>query len=93
MSSPMKAKGVEELGICGVVAAIANAIYNATGVRVRDYPIRRGVNTEPKKKAGVTVWFTPACLITAGWLVAEHRSSTPFASDHISSIPNRWVRP
>ena len=39
MSSPMKAKGVGELGICGVAAAIANAIYNATGVRVRDYPI------------------------------------------------------
>jgi xanthine dehydrogenase YagR molybdenum-binding subunit len=39
MSSPMKAKGVGELGICGVGAAIANAIYNATGIRVRDYPI------------------------------------------------------
>ncbi|GLK83819.1 aldehyde oxidoreductase molybdenum-binding subunit PaoC [Ancylobacter defluvii] len=39
MSSPMKAKGVGELGICGVAAAVANAVYNATGVRVRDYPI------------------------------------------------------
>lgn len=39
ISSPMKAKGVGELGICGVSAAIANAIYNATGARVRDYPI------------------------------------------------------
>src|SRR3954451_7741785 len=39
MSSPMKAKGVAELGICVVGAAVANAIYNATGVRVRDYPI------------------------------------------------------
>jgi len=39
MSSPMKAKGVGELGICGVAAAIANAVYNATGVRVRDYPL------------------------------------------------------
>ncbi|SDP37074.1 Molybdopterin-binding domain of aldehyde dehydrogenase [Paracidovorax cattleyae] len=38
-ASPMKAKGVGELGICGVSAAIANAIYNATGVRVRDYPV------------------------------------------------------
>jgi xanthine dehydrogenase YagR molybdenum-binding subunit len=37
--SPMKAKGVGELGICGVAAAVANAIYNATGVRVRNYPI------------------------------------------------------
>jgi xanthine dehydrogenase YagR molybdenum-binding subunit len=39
VSSPMKAKGVGELGICGVSAAIANAVYNATGIRVRDYPI------------------------------------------------------
>ena len=39
VSSPMKAKGVGELGICGVAAAVANAIYNATGVRVRDYPV------------------------------------------------------
>jgi xanthine dehydrogenase YagR molybdenum-binding subunit len=39
MSSPMKAKGVGELGLCGVAAAVANAIYNATGVRVRDYPV------------------------------------------------------
>ncbi|WP_213980812.1 aldehyde oxidoreductase molybdenum-binding subunit PaoC [Sphingomonas sp. dw_22] len=38
-TSPMKAKGVGELGICGVGAAVANAIYNATGVRVRAYPI------------------------------------------------------
>ena len=38
-SSPMKAKGVGELGICGVGAAVANAVYNATGARVRHYPI------------------------------------------------------
>jgi xanthine dehydrogenase YagR molybdenum-binding subunit len=38
-SSPMQAKGVGELGLCGVGAAIANAVYNACGVRVRDYPI------------------------------------------------------
>lgn len=31
--------GVGEFGICGVGAAVANAIYNATGFRVRDYPI------------------------------------------------------
>ena len=39
ISSPMKAKGVGELGLCGVAAAIANAVYNATGARVRDYPV------------------------------------------------------
>ncbi|WP_448502529.1 aldehyde oxidoreductase molybdenum-binding subunit PaoC [Sphingomonas sp.] len=38
-SSPMKAKGVGELGICGAGAAVANAIYNATGVRLREYPL------------------------------------------------------
>ena len=32
-------KGVGEIGIVGVAAAIANAVYNATGVRVRDLPI------------------------------------------------------
>lgn len=37
--SPLRAKGVGELGICGPGAAVANAVYNATGVRVRDYPI------------------------------------------------------
>jgi xanthine dehydrogenase YagR molybdenum-binding subunit len=39
MSSPMKSKGVAELGICGAAAAVANAVYNATGIRVRDYPV------------------------------------------------------
>ncbi|WP_088343211.1 MULTISPECIES: aldehyde oxidoreductase molybdenum-binding subunit PaoC [Rhodomicrobium] len=38
-SSPMKAKGIGELGLCGVGAAVANAVYNATGIRVRDYPV------------------------------------------------------
>jgi xanthine dehydrogenase YagR molybdenum-binding subunit len=37
--SPMKAMGIGELGLCGVASAVANAIYNATGVRVRSYPI------------------------------------------------------
>ena len=37
--SPMKAKGIGELGIVGVAAAVANAVYNATGIRVREYPI------------------------------------------------------
>jgi xanthine dehydrogenase YagR molybdenum-binding subunit len=38
-SSPMKSKGIGELGICGAGAAIANAVFNATGVRIRDYPL------------------------------------------------------
>ncbi|WP_260596550.1 xanthine dehydrogenase family protein molybdopterin-binding subunit [Sphingomonas endolithica] len=37
--SPMGARGVGEIGITGVAAAIANAIYNATGKRVRDLPM------------------------------------------------------
>ena len=38
-ANPLKSKGVGELGICGAGAAVANAIYNACGARVRDYPI------------------------------------------------------
>ncbi|MHC1551540.1 xanthine dehydrogenase family protein molybdopterin-binding subunit [Phyllobacterium sp. K27] len=32
-------KGIGELGVCGAGAAVANAIFNATGVRVREFPI------------------------------------------------------
>jgi CO/xanthine dehydrogenase Mo-binding subunit len=35
----INAKGIGEVGLIGAGAAIANAIYNALGVRVRDYPI------------------------------------------------------
>jgi xanthine dehydrogenase YagR molybdenum-binding subunit len=38
-ASPLKAKGLGELGICGVGASVANAVYNATGVRIRDFPL------------------------------------------------------
>ena len=37
-ASPLQSKGIGELGICGAAAAVTNAIYNATGIRVRDYP-------------------------------------------------------
>jgi xanthine dehydrogenase YagR molybdenum-binding subunit len=36
---PQGARGIGEIGITGVAAAIANAVYHATGVRVRDLPI------------------------------------------------------
>ena len=38
--NPMGIKGLGELGIVGVNAAIANAVYHATGVRVRELPIQ-----------------------------------------------------
>ena len=37
--NPLGARGIGEIGITGAMAAIANAIYNATGKRVRHYPI------------------------------------------------------
>lgn len=37
-ANPLQSKGLGELGICGAAAAVTNAIYNATGVRVREYP-------------------------------------------------------
>ena len=37
--NPMGAKGIGEIGIVGAAAAVANAVYHATGVRIRDLPI------------------------------------------------------
>ena len=37
--NPMGAKGIGEIGIVGTAAATANAVYHATGIRVRDLPI------------------------------------------------------
>jgi xanthine dehydrogenase YagR molybdenum-binding subunit len=37
-ANPLQSKGIGELGICGAGAAVTNAIYNACGVRIRDYP-------------------------------------------------------
>ena len=37
---PLGARGIGELPMVGVAAAVANAVYHATGVRVRDLPIR-----------------------------------------------------
>lgn len=38
-SNPLGSKGIGELSISGAGAAVANAVYHATGVRVRDFPI------------------------------------------------------
>jgi xanthine dehydrogenase YagR molybdenum-binding subunit len=37
--NPMGTKGIGEIGIVGTAAAVANAIHNATGIRIRDLPI------------------------------------------------------
>ncbi|MEV6861977.1 xanthine dehydrogenase family protein molybdopterin-binding subunit [Streptosporangium subroseum] len=37
--NPMGSKGIGEIGIVGTAAAVANAVYHATGVRIRDLPI------------------------------------------------------
>jgi xanthine dehydrogenase YagR molybdenum-binding subunit len=38
--NPIGSKGIGEIGIVGTAAAVANAVFNATGQRVRDLPIR-----------------------------------------------------
>jgi xanthine dehydrogenase YagR molybdenum-binding subunit len=38
-SNPLGSKGIGELGICGAGPAIANAVHEATGVRVRKFPV------------------------------------------------------
>jgi xanthine dehydrogenase YagR molybdenum-binding subunit len=37
--NPIGSRGIGEIGITGAAAAVANAIYNATGKRIREYPI------------------------------------------------------
>jgi xanthine dehydrogenase YagR molybdenum-binding subunit len=37
--NPIGARGIGEIGITGIAAAVANAVYHATGKRVRDLPI------------------------------------------------------
>jgi xanthine dehydrogenase YagR molybdenum-binding subunit len=39
-ANALGAKGIGEIGITGTAAAVANAVHNATGMRVRDLPIR-----------------------------------------------------
>ena len=39
LSIPIGARGMGEIGITGIAAAVANAVYHATGKRVRDLPI------------------------------------------------------
>ncbi|AZC30646.1 Periplasmic aromatic aldehyde oxidoreductase, molybdenum binding subunit YagR [Pseudomonas chlororaphis subsp. piscium] len=38
-ANPLGVKGLGELGVCGVGAALANAVYNASGIRVREFPL------------------------------------------------------
>jgi xanthine dehydrogenase YagR molybdenum-binding subunit len=55
--NPLGIKGLGEIGIVGVAAAVANAVYHATGTRVRDLPItldklRRSPGTGPTHQSG-----------------------------------------
>lgn len=38
-TNPLNIKGVGDLGNCGAGAVMVNAVYNATGVRIRDFPL------------------------------------------------------
>ena len=50
--NPLGVKGVGEIGIVGAPAAIANAVYHATGVRVRELPMT------PDKVLGAWPWIS-----------------------------------
>jgi xanthine dehydrogenase YagR molybdenum-binding subunit len=46
--TPIGSKGVGELALLGMAAAIANALYHATGVRLRSTPLRYEGRTDPR---------------------------------------------
>ena len=50
--NPIGSKGIGEIGIVGTAAAVANAVFNATGKRVRDLPIRLDRVLERQGAAG-----------------------------------------
>jgi xanthine dehydrogenase YagR molybdenum-binding subunit len=59
--APVGARGVGEIGITGVGTAVANAVFNATGKRVRDLPITLDKVIWPRSPAsgpGVNVTAT-----------------------------------
>ena len=53
-ANPLNTKGVGELGIFGAGAAVADAIYYACGVRVREYPLTLAKVLAGLEKAGAT---------------------------------------
>ena len=86
-TNPLKIKGVGELGICGAGAAVANAVYNATGVRVREFPI-----TLDKVRAGVVVESgSLMATINATYLVAACASLYWAESLFLSQPPPRDI--
>ena len=57
----MGSKGIGEIGIVGTAAAVANAVFHATGKRVRDLPIR----LDRVLVSGGGGEAAPACLTAA----------------------------
>ncbi|HET9720186.1 MAG TPA: xanthine dehydrogenase family protein molybdopterin-binding subunit [Solirubrobacteraceae bacterium] len=52
--NPMGAKGIGEIGIVGTAAAVGNAVFNATGCRLRQVPIRLGAVVEALGASGLS---------------------------------------
>ena len=52
--NPVGARGIGEIGVTGIPAAIANAIYNATGTRVREFPVSPEKLMHREQPKGVT---------------------------------------
>ena len=85
---PAPAKGIGELGISGAGAAVANAIYNATGVRVRDFPITLDKLLPPACRTATRAGAT------GGQFMADSRWISAVSPGRRSTAPNRacWAR-
>ena len=88
--NPLGVKGVGEIGQVGSAAAIANAVFNATGRRIRELPIAAELVMDP----------APVSLMTAGTtpLHAPERAAAVLPVPTLSlivhqSLPRRALQP
>jgi CO/xanthine dehydrogenase Mo-binding subunit len=73
-ASPLGAKGLGELTAVSVAPAIANAVYQATGMRVRDLPITMENRCKRWQRHQPRVWMPrSSSRARAPWATAQSR--------------------
>ena len=90
--NPLGARGIGEIGITGMPAAIANAVYNATGKRVREFPIlpERILPLNCSNQGSACDDFVPMAWKELKQIITEYQGSDgPFALATLVSLRDR----